>query len=325
MPSSTPASPGSPTSPAELTVERDGVPLAVRDHGGAGTPLLLLHGASRTLADWSVAAADLATDHRVVSMDLRAHGRSGPGSTPWAFPAVLDDIEAVLDACGIQEAVPVGHSLGGMAAALYADAHPHTPAAVNLDGVGHGRPEQYVGLDRDTVVQGLDRAHQFSAAAMGRTFPPEELETTVLAQQTAMAQALGIAPEVLDEGIRRALGETPEGQLYPRPERERGLEMLDQMDALDLFPVYRRLTRPVLIVRAGRLVAQGGPLAWFDELMAAYVKGLDRDLGELAAAHPHITLETLDASHAMLLERPNAVAGLIRSFTTGTAGLRSRS
>ncbi|MGY0057472.1 alpha/beta fold hydrolase [Streptomyces sp. LZ34] len=314
MPASTSAS---PAFPAELTVERDGVTLAVRDHGGTGTPLLLLHGASRTLADWSVAAADLATDHRVVSMDLRAHGHSGPGATPWTFPAVLDDIEAVLEARGIQEAIPVGHSLGGMAAALYADAHPHTPAAVNLDGVGQGRPEQYAGLDRDTVLQGLARARQFSEAAMGMTFAPDALETTVFAQQAAMAEALGIAPEVLDEGVRRALVETPEGQLYLRPGRERGLEMLDRMKELDLFPVYRRLDRPVLLVRAGRLVAQGGPLAWFDELMAAYVQGLDHDLGRLAAAHPHIILGILDASHAMLLERPGAVAGLIRSFTTG--------
>lgn len=250
-------------------------------------------------------------------MDLRAHGRSGPGSTPWTSSAVLDDIEAVLEDRGIPEAIPVGHSLGGMVAALYLDTHPRTPAAVNLDGVGHGRPEQYVGLDRETVVQGMARARRYAESAAGMPFPPEALETTVLAQQAAMAKALGIAFEVLEEGVRRALGETPQGQLYLRPERERSLEMIDQMYGLDLFPVYHRLTRPVLLVRAGRLVEQGGELAWFDELMTAYVKGLDRDLRELAATQPHLSVHTADASHGMLLERPRAVAELVRSFTAG--------
>ncbi|MFI0822645.1 hypothetical protein ACH4TX_44460 [Streptomyces sp. NPDC021098] len=35
-----------------------------------------------------------------------------------------------------------------------------------------------------------------------------------------------------------------------------------------------------------------------------------------------IAVHALDASHAMLLERPRALAGLVRSFTTGL-GLRS--
>lgn len=302
--------------PEDLTVDRADITLAVRDHGGSGTPLLLLHGASRTLADWTGVADELIADHRVLSMDLRAHGGSGRGTEPWTVAAVLGDIEAVLDACGVPEAVLVGHSLGGMLAALYADAHPHTPGAVNLDGFGMGRPEQYAGLDPRTVAEGLDRARQVSRAAAGRPFPPEALEA-VRAQGAAMAAQLGFAPELLEAGVRRSLGETADGQLFLRPERERAVEMLDAMDELDMFPLYRRLTRPLLIVRGTRLADQGPELAWFEELMAAYLKGLEAELGALAADHPRIAVHTLDASHAMLLERPRALAELVHSFTTG--------
>ncbi|MFD2078052.1 hypothetical protein [Actinopolymorpha cephalotaxi] len=50
------------------------------------------------------------------------------------------------------------------------------------------------------------------------------------------------------------------------------------------------------------------------ELMAAYRRGLDRDLDSLAAANPAVTLRRLDTTHAMPLEAPKRVAGLIREF-----------
>ncbi|WP_432014041.1 alpha/beta fold hydrolase [Streptomyces cucumeris] len=318
--SSSPSSGGS-APVTDRTVRHGGMELAVRDHGGSGPALLLLHGAGRTLADWSGAAARLAADHRVIAMDLRAHGHSSAGSGPWTVPAVLDDIGAVLAAFGIPEALPVGHSLGGMLAVLYADTRPRTPGAVNLDGFGQGRPGMYTGLDPETVRERLGRAHDVSRAGAGRTFPPEGLDA-VRAFESAMAEQLGFAPGLLAEGQRRALAGTADGRLVLRPERERALEMLDAMDELDLFAVYRRTTRPLLVVRAGRPADQGDQLAWYDELMAAYVKGLDRELTALAAERPLLTVRGLDATHAMLLERPDAVAAAIRDFVQ-RLGLRS--
>ncbi|WP_431041589.1 alpha/beta fold hydrolase [Streptomyces sp. P1-3] len=303
----------------DLTVRHGGVDLAVRDHGGTGTPVLLLHGASRTLADWSRVAAELTGHHRVVSMDLRAHGHSGSG--PWTFPAVLGDIEAVLAACGIPDAALAGHSLGGMTAALYADSHPCTPAVVNLDGHNQGVPEQYAGLDRETALRGMARVREAVAARAGQAVPPEVFDA-VRAQQAAMAESLGIGPEIFEEAAARGFAETADGHRLLRPERGPALQMLDAMHALDLFPLYRRLRCRLLVVRAGRLAAQGGELAWFDELMAALSQGLDRELAELAAGHGHIALRTLDATHAMLLERPREVALLIREHV-GAQTLRS--
>lgn len=300
-----------PPAPCDLWIEHDGLELAVRDHGGDGPPLLLLHGAGRTLADWAAVVPFLTPRHRVVAMDLRAHGRSGAGE--WTFPAVLGDVEAVPTACGVPDALPVGHSLGGMIAALCARHHPGTPAAVNLDGHGMGTPAQYPGLDPARVAQRLDQAREFAANAIGRTFPAEALEE-VRGGQLAMGRALGIPEHLLDAGVRRALAEDAGGRLYLRPEREAGRRMLAEMDALDLFALYRAVRRPLLICRARRRNPVVPGLEWFDELMAAYGKGLGRDLAELARSRPEITVEEVDATHAMLLEAPRQVAERILAF-----------
>jgi len=41
----------------DLTVASPGVQIAVRDWGGSGSGLILIHGLSRTMADWNVIAA----------------------------------------------------------------------------------------------------------------------------------------------------------------------------------------------------------------------------------------------------------------------------
>src|SRR5688500_1388033 len=121
------------------SVHHDGVDLAVRDHGGTGPPILLIHGAGQTLSDWSAMAPHLTARHRVIAMDLRNHGRSGSG--PWAWDAVLGDVAAVVDHFRLERPAVVGHSLGGMIAAMYGERFAPCRAAVNLDGHGLGSPD----------------------------------------------------------------------------------------------------------------------------------------------------------------------------------------
>ncbi|MGA5562366.1 hypothetical protein ACPCUV_14485 [Streptomyces platensis] len=59
---------------------------------------------------------------------------------------------------------------------------------------------------------------------------------------------------------------------------------------------------------------------WFDELMAAYVRGPARDLAELARTCPLVTVSGVDGTHAMPLERPEEVAGLVSGFVRGLPG-----
>lgn len=140
------------------------------DHGGTGPDVLLLHGSGRTRHDWD-GFAPLLREHgyHPVAMDLRGHGESGPG--PWSWPSVLADVASV--AARLHEPALVGHSVGGMVAALWATEHPECPLAVNIDG--HGSPtrlDQFRGLDEDATTRAYQDMTAFlTQAAEGLTGP----------------------------------------------------------------------------------------------------------------------------------------------------------
>jgi len=148
----------------------EAVPIATTDYGGTGRDVLLLHGGGRTRRDWDAFAPLLrAHGYRPVAIDLRGHGDSGPG--PWSWPSVLADLGSV--AKELATPAVIGHSLGGMVAALWADDHPECPLAVNVDGHGNPtRPDQYLGLDEMARAHAyLDMTAFFAQAAEGLTGP----------------------------------------------------------------------------------------------------------------------------------------------------------
>jgi pimeloyl-ACP methyl ester carboxylesterase len=127
------------------------VPIAVRDYGGAGTDVILLHGGTRSMEDWdSVVPLLVQAGLRVVTVDMRGHGRSGKAL--WSWTEAATDISAVIAELGLREPALVGHSLGGILAAVWAAGHPECPLAVNLDGrTNPTTPEQYSGVDAEAA------------------------------------------------------------------------------------------------------------------------------------------------------------------------------
>ncbi|MFH8473144.1 alpha/beta fold hydrolase [Streptomyces sp. NPDC018000] len=289
--------------------------LHVRDHSGPdddGRPaLLLLHGASRSLADWDAVAPQLTAGHRVLAVDLPGHGLST--SSSWSFDAVLSDLDETLVALGITgPVIPVGHSLGGMVAALYAAERPGlVPGAVNLDGFWWGSPAQYPGLDPDEVARRLADIGDMTRASAAQRMPAEYVE-----QQATYSVGLGIPYERAEASFRASVRELPDGGFQLLPAQECALEMLDAMDTLDLFALFRRIPCPLLLVRALHRVPPTPGLEWLDELMDAYGQGLARDLTKLATERAGVTAEGIGATHAMLLEVPEQVAELVRGFVS---------
>ena len=100
--------------------------------GGAGEPLLLVHGLAGSTRNWVELVPDLVQRYRVLSVDLPGHARSAPlerGATMEDFAATA---AAVLDAEGVQQAVVAGHSFGGLVAIRLASRRPELVRALLL-------------------------------------------------------------------------------------------------------------------------------------------------------------------------------------------------
>jgi haloacetate dehalogenase len=97
--------------------------------GGAGPPLLLLHGHPQTHAMWHRIAPELAQSFTVIAADLRGYGDSGkpptaPGHEPYSKRAMARDMVRVMQALGFERFALVGHDRGGRVGYRMALDHP---------------------------------------------------------------------------------------------------------------------------------------------------------------------------------------------------------
>ena len=101
---------------ARLVPLATGVELSVTDRG-AGPVLVLVHGVSMSAAYFHPVVEPLvAAGFRVVVPDLRGHGRSPHAEGGHTVEQYAADLDALLDALGIDRCVVVGWSMGSLVA-----------------------------------------------------------------------------------------------------------------------------------------------------------------------------------------------------------------
>jgi pimeloyl-ACP methyl ester carboxylesterase len=89
---------------------------------GTGPAVVLVHGSNLDSRSWARVAPALTADHRVITVDLRFHGKSRDAGGPFSFEG---DLEEVLDALKVDRATIIGHSLGATVAIDFALARPN--------------------------------------------------------------------------------------------------------------------------------------------------------------------------------------------------------
>jgi pimeloyl-ACP methyl ester carboxylesterase len=114
------------------------------DVRGRGSPLVLIQGVGVGRWGWEPVADRLARRFQVITIDNRGIGASDAPPGHYSTRMMADDVLAVLDHAGIQQASLVGTSLGGMIAQELALAHPERVdklvLVATIPGGPRGRP-----------------------------------------------------------------------------------------------------------------------------------------------------------------------------------------
>jgi len=92
---------------------------------GSGTAVVLLHGASANLRDWTFGLAEpLSRTYRVIAFDRPGFGWSSRNGSPFSVARQVTVMRAALRERGVDRAILVGHSFGGAVVMAWALAHP---------------------------------------------------------------------------------------------------------------------------------------------------------------------------------------------------------
>jgi pimeloyl-ACP methyl ester carboxylesterase len=84
--------------------------------GGAGTPLVCIHGFMDTWRTWELVLPALEREHEVLAPTLAGHAGGPPLSDPLSTHSLAEGVERAMDEAGFDSAHLVGNSLGGYVA-----------------------------------------------------------------------------------------------------------------------------------------------------------------------------------------------------------------
>lgn len=256
-------------------VSRDGLRLHYEVHG-AGPPVLLAHSFLCSGEMWREQVPRLARSYRVVTIDLRGHGRSDAAAGPFTLYDLVDDALAVLDEAGIERAAWAGLSVGGMMALRAALVAPARVSALLV-------------FDSDAGPEtGWTRAQHRLLGAVARAVGVRPVIGSVLRQMFG-ATTRRQRPDLVDEWRERFLAAHVPSML-------RFLRLLDTRD--DVTLQLPNVGTPALVLVGGE--------------DRALPPSRSR---RIAAALPDARyVEIPGAGHLSALERPEVVTAAMEAF-----------
>ncbi len=92
--------------------------------GGDKPPLILLHGLTASGACWTALTHALEGEYDVIMPDARGHGKSSAPDYGYQYEDLANDVVGLIKALRLPPPILIGHSMGGMTAAVVASRNP---------------------------------------------------------------------------------------------------------------------------------------------------------------------------------------------------------
>lgn len=124
---------------------------------GQGQPMVFLHGMSSCGEAWWQQFDHFSSKYHVYAFDSVNHGHSSNSPRDEDEPDRTDELEAFLDALGIDSPILAGNSMGGATILRWGARHPSDARALVVSGMGVAEP----GQARYRDVQPLDNETLF--------------------------------------------------------------------------------------------------------------------------------------------------------------------
>lgn len=270
-------------------VDVDG-PVHYLDFGGAGAPVVMVHGLGGNALNWLDVGPTIAKQHRAVALDLAGFGRTPLFDRSSALGANADLVRGFIERLFDEPVVLIGNSMGGHISILVGADHPELASRLVLvdpavPGVHVRRPAPpMLGMMAALSVPGL--AENLLDRRL-RSVSAEQLVRETLA--LVCADPSRLSPEIVEAHIqltreREGLGSQNQ-RAFLQATRSLGLRMADPR----FWARAREVKAPVLVMHGelDRLI----PLAAARELVRR-VRGWD--------------LEVLDGvGHVPMMETPD--------------------
>lgn len=277
---------------------KDGLRLHVHhigDRAGTALPVICLPGLSRNVDDFDAVGRAIAEggNRWVVALDSRGRGGSDydPNWKNYDLTVELDDLQNVIIALGISQAIFLGTSRGGLLTALMGIVRPEVIRGVILNDIG-------------PVIEarGLARIRGY----VGKLpLPKSFAEGAATLKNVFGTHFTNLSPEAWERYARRTWVEKA-GKLAPRYDANlmRPLADLDLEKPMpDLWPQFATLNiAPMLVIRG--------------ELSDLFSR---KTAEEMIARHPNAHLHEVPyEGHAPLLEDAPTIAAILAFIETCT-------
>lgn len=272
---------------------------------GSGQPVIVLHGGPDFDARYLLPELDqLADAYRLIYFDQRGRGRSGEQVRPEdvSLASDLADIERVQQHLGLDTAVVLGHSWGGLLAMEYALRAPERVSHLILLNSAFARGADRVLFQEERRRQSPDALAQLHELAATPAFQAGDPEAVAAYYRVHFSTTLR-QPELLGAIVDRvSAGTSRESILRARAIEARLYADTWLRDGYDLLPALGHLRIPTLVIHGDR-----------DFIPLGCVE-------RIAMAIPGAQLVVLpDCGHFAYLECPDAVRAAIDAFVRDTS------